>query len=95
VSYIHSDADRHDLLLKVGSDDQVKVYLNGEPVLTHSVERVLKIDDDAVPGISLRKGTNVLVLKVVNERLDWSACARFTSKDGKRLSNLKATGVAP
>ena len=39
----------------------------------------------------LRKGTNVLMLKVVNERQDWSACARFTDKNGKPLHNLKVT----
>jgi hypothetical protein len=34
---------------------------------------------------------NVLVFKVVNEKEDWSGCARFMDKDGKVLKSLKIT----
>ena len=32
--------------------------------------------------------------KVVNEKIDWSGCARFTDKDGNPLKGLKA-GTKP
>ena len=32
VCYVHADADRTDLALRVGSDDQAMLYLNGEEV---------------------------------------------------------------
>ena len=36
-----------------------------------------------------KKGVNVLVFKVVNEKADWSGCLRFTDKDGKPITNFK------
>ena len=36
---------------------------------------------------------NVLVFKVVNEKEDWSGCARFVDKDGKVLKGLKVTAT--
>ena len=52
----------------------------------------LEKDQDAI-DVTLRQGVNVLVFKVVNEKIDWSGCARFTDKDGKVIRNLKVTTV--
>jgi hypothetical protein len=41
--------------------------------------------------VTLQKGQNVLVFKVVNEKVDWSGCARFTDKDGQVIKGLKIT----
>jgi hypothetical protein len=35
----------------------------------------------------------VLVFKVVNEKVDWSGCARFTDKDDQMLKDLKVTAT--
>jgi hypothetical protein len=32
-----------------------------------------------------------VVFKVVNEKIDWSGCVRFTDKDGAPLKGLKVT----
>ena len=32
VCYVISEAERHDLLLQVGHDEQAKVYLNGQEI---------------------------------------------------------------
>jgi hypothetical protein len=47
-------------------------------------------DQDAAE-VTLRAGVNVLVFKVINERMDWSGCARFTDRDGNVLRGLKVT----
>jgi hypothetical protein len=41
--------------------------------------------------VTLRKGVNVLVFKVINEKEDWSGCARFTDQQDRVLKNLKVT----
>ena len=43
--------------------------------------------------VTLVKGQNVLVLKVINEVNNWQACARFT-KDGFGVKNLKISLAA-
>jgi WD40 repeat protein len=80
VAYLHSDTDRHELTLKVGSDDQSKVYLNGRAVHKALHVRGLRRDEDVVEGVSLRRGQNVLVFKIINEEVDWKGCLRFLDK---------------
>jgi hypothetical protein len=91
VAYITADADVADLTLRLGSDDQIKVYLNGKPIHSNDEGRPLEKDEDSVPGVSLRRGLNVLVVKVVNEEEDWALSARFVDKEGKPVGGLKAT----
>ncbi len=90
VCYIHAGADVKDARLKTGSDDQAMVYLNGKQVLKQDQARALDKDQDTTE-VALNKGVNVLVFKVINEKIDWSGCARFTDKDGNIIKNLKAT----
>jgi Asp-tRNA(Asn)/Glu-tRNA(Gln) amidotransferase A subunit family amidase len=90
VCYIRADAEMKDIMLKAGSDDQVKVYLNGKEVHKHEQGRPLEPDEDS-SKITLHKGVNVLVFKVVNGKVEWSGCARFVDKDGKVIKGLKVT----
>jgi hypothetical protein len=91
VAYIIAPADVTGLTLKLGSDDQIKVYLNGKPIHSHDEARPFEKDEDSIPDLSLRKGVNVLVVKVVNEAEDWVVSARFVDKDGKPVEGLAAT----
>jgi hypothetical protein len=91
VAYITADADRTDLTLALGSDDQIKVYLNGKQIHSYDEGRPLEKDEDSVAGLSLKKGLNVLVVKIINEEEDWAVSARFLDKDGKPVGGLKAT----
>ena len=91
VAYITADADVADLTLKLGSDGQVKVYLNGKPIHSNDEGRPFEKDEDSVLGLSLRRGLNVLVVKLINEEEDWAVSARFVDKDGKPVAGLKAT----
>jgi tetratricopeptide (TPR) repeat protein len=67
VCYIHSDADRADLMLRVGSDDQALIYLNGKEVHRSTEARALVLDEDETQPIRLLKGPNVVIFKVVNQ----------------------------
>jgi hypothetical protein len=75
--------------MKTGSDDQAKVYLNGKEVFKMPEARAADKDQDTT-DVMLRKGVNVLVVKVVNEKMDFSFCVRFTDKDDKPLTKLTA-----
>jgi tRNA A-37 threonylcarbamoyl transferase component Bud32 len=95
VCYIVADREMPDLILKTGSDDQIKVYLNGKAVLTYERPRSLAPDQDASGKVTLHKGVNVLVVKVVNWLQDWSACVRFTDRRGQVVRDLKTALTPP
>jgi hypothetical protein len=75
--------------MKTGSDDHAKVYLNGKQVFRHAEVRAIEKDAD-ITEVTLQKGVNVLVIKVINEKVDWALCLRFADKDDNPLTNLKA-----
>jgi hypothetical protein len=61
--------------LGIGSDDGVKVWLNGELVHENWVIREVTEDDDHVRA-SFKKGKNQLVLKIQNGVGPWGFCCR-------------------
>jgi hypothetical protein len=89
VCYLMVPQEMTGLQLKMGSDDQAKVYLNGKEVLKNETARPLTKDEDTAVNIALTKGTNVLVFKVVNEKIDFSGSIRFLDKDGNPVKNFK------
>jgi len=60
-----------DALLGIGSDDGMKIWLNGQMVHDKWVRRPSHIDDDVVP-LHLRAGRNRILLKIQNATIDWS-----------------------
>ena len=89
VSYISSETERTNLFLKMGSNDQGKVYLNGKLLLKTTEPRALDQDSDDVRNVTLNKGVNVVVFKIFNEGgSDWQGCLRFTETNGKAVTNL-------
>lgn len=91
VCYLVAENEMKDLTMKTGSDDQAKVYLNGKEVFKNEEARPTEKDQDSTANLTLKKGVNVLVFKVVNEKVDWSGCLRFTDKDGKPITDLKVS----
>jgi hypothetical protein len=86
LAYVLADEDMS-VTLALSTNDQGKAWLNGKPVFTFSETRTLEKDTDKIP-VTLTKGQNVLLLKVINEVNNWQACARFL-KDGTPVKNLK------
>jgi WD40 repeat protein/serine/threonine protein kinase len=83
VCYIRSATDRNDLVLRVGSDDQALIYLNGDEVYRNTKVRGLVLDEDETRPLWLRQGTNVVVLKVVNQTGPGPhGSLRLVTKDG-------------
>lgn len=65
-----------DAWLGIGSDDGMKIWLNGELVNDKWVRRPSRIDNDIVP-LHLHKGKNQLLLKIQNAIGDWSFICRL------------------
>jgi hypothetical protein len=89
VSYITVPKELKSVKMKTGSDDQCRVYLNGKEVFKNAELRPTQKDDD-ITAVTLQKGTNVLVVKVVNAKMAWSFCVRFTDADDRPLTTLTA-----
>ena len=91
VCYIQSDTAQAGLLMKVGSDDAAKVYLNGKQIYEWRGNRVWMPDQDEVRGVELKPGLNVLVFKVVNLVRYWKGSIRFTDAAGQPLKGIRVT----
>ena len=91
VAYVMADEEMK-VTLAISSNDQGKAWLNGKQVFKFIDTRVLEKDTD-LTEVTLIKGQNVLVLKVINEVNNWQGCARF-KKDGAPVKNIQIS-VAP
>jgi hypothetical protein len=74
--------------LRVGSDDDVKMWLNRKGVLSNNIARSVGIDQDVVP-VTLRSGTNEILVKICNRTGDWGFYLRITDMEGKPFDDLK------
>ena len=88
VCYLESDRARDGLWLQLGSDDQAKVYLNGREVYQIRLPRTL-VTLDTVGPVGLKRGINVLLLKVVNETGQWEGCARLIDDAGRPVQGVR------
>ncbi len=90
VAYVVSSGEKTGLTLKMNSNDQGKVYLNGKELVKFTDTRTLEKEaEDAATNVILKKGVNVLVLKVVNEENNWQGSVRFLDQAGKAVTDLK------
>lgn len=62
--------------LGLGSDDGVKIWLNGALVHDKWIRRPSRIDDDVVP-LQLKAGKNQILLKIQNATGEWSFLQRI------------------
>lgn len=86
VAYVWADEDMK-VKLSIGSNDECKAYVNGKQVIKFAETRTLEKDTDT-GETALKKGQNLLVFKVLNEKNNWQGCARFM-KDGSPVKNIK------
>ena len=71
---LESDSDQSGVDMKVGSDDSVKVWLNGEVVHTNAVNRGAGDFQDTFQ-VDLKTGNNLLLVKVSERGGGWSMFA--------------------
>ncbi len=82
--------------LSFGSDDAIKVWLNGKPILEKKVMRGVEPDQDKV-AVTLSPGENQLLMKVVNYSGGYGFYFKKTDQDEgdlpQSLAQIFATGT--
>jgi hypothetical protein len=91
VCYVKSATAQKGLVLKIGSDDQARVYLNGQKVYEQKRPRGLQLDHDTVSDVELRAGLNMVVFKVVNGEAGWRGSLRFATRDDHPVPGIEVT----
>jgi len=82
VAYAFRNIQRDEsgkVFLAIGSDDSVKVYLNGKIVHENCVGRAVQKDQDIVP-VTMEKGDNPILIKVDNGTGDWGFSMRLLNE---------------
>lgn len=80
--------DERKVEIRFDSDDQGKVWLNGEEVFSHTKAFMAIIDTYTIP-VTLKPGKNSILTKVCNEKGGWAFYMRITDSDGKPFHDLK------
>lgn len=88
VTYVECDAETPDVVLAVASNDQGRIYFNGVDIYAFTEARPLMLDQDK-GRITLKKGVNVIVFKVLNEQNSWQGAMRLLDKAGAPVKDLK------
>lgn len=86
MSRIRSEREQ-DVELRLGSDDTLTVWLNGEKVYAVETYRLAEWDQEVVP-VRLRKGVNTLIVKVGQDRHPWKMFFRVTAPGGRPVYGL-------
>jgi hypothetical protein len=87
LTYVYSPDDRTATLL-LGSDDGVRVWVNGEIVHTNPVYRAAEPDLDKV-SVRLKKGWNRVLIKDLQGAGGWGFYVRFADPEGVLRYALK------
>jgi hypothetical protein len=91
LTYIDSP-DNREVTFRVGSDDGIKVWLNGSIIWSNDVYRRLSIDSDIFKA-QLRKGINKVLVKLTQSNGEWGFHFRATDSSGFPFDDL--TYLAP
>ncbi|MHB9025618.1 MAG: NPCBM/NEW2 domain-containing protein [Armatimonadota bacterium] len=81
-------------VLSVGSDDGVKVWLNGKVVHDHLVSRGVRRDDDLIV-VSLNAGENALLVKTAQAIDNWGFCFRVLEMAEGQAIEMTSSKLSP
>lgn len=88
VTYIESETERPDVIMAVASNDEGRIYFNGVDIYLFSEPRPLMLDADK-GKVTLKKGINVIVFKIINEQNAWQGAMRLLDKNGAPLKDIR------
>ncbi len=74
--------------LEMGSDDHIKAWLNDKIIHESFSNRSLEPRQSIIP-VTLSKGWNLIMLKVVNTSGPWGLCCRIRGRDGNPVEGIK------
>lgn len=76
-------------VLRLGYDDAITVWLNGDELHKSDKEHPAWLDQVAIP-VNLRKGDNILVIELRQHSGAWRLLARVTDAEGEPLAGISA-----
>jgi hypothetical protein len=83
---VYAPKDLDNLTFMTGSDDYETVWINGKKLYTYEERRRSPApDQDSIKGVSLKKGKNVIIVKVVDVVDRWGFYGRFTDEKGNPM----------
>jgi len=82
-----------EVVLRVGSDDDAILWINGREVWRHDGERGILRDQDTARA-TLAKGRNVFLMKLYNRRDMWGASLRITDEGGRAIDGVTISPTA-
>jgi hypothetical protein len=85
--YVYSPSTRI-ARIKLGCDDGIKTWLNGENICTHDVHHGWRPDQYS-ERVTLNEGWNRLLCKISQDGGDFQFSARFTDDFGKTFTDLE------
>jgi hypothetical protein len=100
AAYIESPVDQR-VIITFGSNSFGKVFINHQEVYSFQQSRNAKVDDDTIK-INLKKGENLILVKVGNSnqnhalaffemiKWEWGFYLKLLSENGKPLEKIKA-----
>lgn len=77
-----------ELVLELGTDDGVKLWVNGALVHARNAVRAAAPGQEK-PRVRLRAGWNDLLVKITQNIMGWEFCAKFVEADGKPATGLR------
>jgi len=89
-----TSAREQDAVLELGSDDGIKVWLNGQVVHANNAVRPCSPGQDKA-NVKLKQGANTLLIKVTQGGGEWSACCRAVAPGGKPLDGVTVAPGGP
>lgn len=87
TGYLYAEVivDRaQDVLIKTGSDDEMRVWLNGRRIHSFDQPRSWAVDQDTTEA-RLEAGTNRLLVKICNHGGGWDGSLRITDPTGRPI----------
>lgn len=81
------------IVLRLGSAEAVKLWLDGKPILAKNVRRPHRPEQDAVLA-TIEAGAHELLAKVCTQEKDWAFSCRVTLPDGTPVPELGCDATA-
>ena len=88
VTYIECATEKPDVIMAVASNDEGRIYFNGVDIYVYGEPRTLMLDADK-GKVTLKKGINVVVFKIINEQGNWLGAMRLLDKSGAPLKDVR------
>ncbi len=74
--------------LDIGTDDGIKLWVNGNLVHSNNVQRPLKAGDDKAHAV-LKEGWNDFLAKITQNNMGCGACIRIRTPEGDPIAGLR------